>query len=108
MNDLPLTESIWCKIDFCGLKYVIGAVYKPPDSPLSIMESVYDYVATNIANKSNFIVAGDFNLPNIDWDTLEAGTTEVKHAQLLLDMVFNINMAQVVKEYTRRENAGSS
>lgn len=75
MIDLPWTFNIWCNVGYCGSYYVIGAAYMTRDSPLSALEVIYDYVSANHADKSKCIFAGDFNLPNIDWDNLEVGTT---------------------------------
>lgn len=47
------------------------------------------------------ILAGDFNLPTIDWHTLHPGTTDVKNCNLLLELMLNFNLIQLVKEGTR-------
>lgn len=108
MDDLPDAESVWCKITFCDKKYVIGAVYRPPDSPLSTIEIIYDFTIANFINEDNFILAGDFNLPKIDWSNLEVGNVDVKSSELILGMMFNLNLTQVVNEATRAEKTASS
>lgn len=100
MPDCPNTESLWCKIRFNEALFTIGAVYRPPDSPISYLESIYDYISANVTDRQKTIIAGDFNLPGINWDRCEAGLVENKSCELLLDIAFNYDLKQVVNEPT--------
>lgn len=101
MPDCPNTESLWCKIRFNEALFTIGAIYRPPDSPISYLESIYDYISANVTDRQKTIIAGDFNLPGINWERFEAGLVENKSCELLLDIAFNCDLKQVVNEPTR-------
>lgn len=56
----------------------------------------------------NFILAGDFNLPNIDWEAMEAGGCEHVTGDAFIDLAFSLNLVQVVKEFTRTQGRSQS
>lgn len=101
MADNPVNESVWCRIQLCGASCVIGAVYRPPNAPLSFLDSIQDYLCNTIPANTRVIVAGDFNLPGIQWEKLEIGTTDVRHCETLLDIAFSHDLTQIVTEVTR-------
>lgn len=83
-------------------------MYRPPNAPLAFLEELYDFLQKHITDSTKVIVAGDFNLPGIQWNTLSPGVTEKRDCELLLDMVFNFNLKQVVSEITRAgQHSGS-
>lgn len=47
------------------------------------------------------IMAGDFNLPHINWETLMPGNIEIASGDKLLKILFSHNLTQIVKEATR-------
>lgn len=101
-------ESVFCKIKINGIAVIIGAVYRPPNAPLSFMESIYDFLEKNVKGNEKVIIAGDFNLPGIHWDRLLPGSVNVKDSELLLEMAFNFNLRQVVTDITRQGQTTSS
>lgn len=46
-------------------------------------------------------MAGDFNLPAIDWDTLLINSTDFKNSEILFEIAFTHDLTQCVREATR-------
>ena len=70
-------------------KIIYCCCYRPPDPDLCWMDKFKTYLQTICDLYENIVIAGDFNLPNIHWETME-NTTGVNelffvHAQLLND-----------------------
>lgn len=62
-----------------------------------------------IRHKQNkIILAGDFNLPNIDWDRLNTGNAYNKHINIVFNTMLRYNLKQVVCEPTRVQGTCSS
>lgn len=101
INGCPGTESVLCKIMFGGTTYVIGAVYRPPNAPVGFLEAIQEYIFDSVPSNAHIIIGGDFNLPGICWSKLEAGSVDVKHCEILLDIAFNNDFTQIVNEITR-------
>lgn len=98
---VQVNESIFCKLQLNGVSIIVGAVYRPPNAPLSFLETLSDFLEGHIRDNTKVIIAGDFNLPGLRWDTLVPGATEVKDCELLLEIAYNFNLKQVVNEITR-------
>ena len=64
-------------------------VYRPPNSPASELEKLAELI--NKAEK-NSVLIGDFNLPNIDWDS----GTALGASRVVLDSVEDALMSQLV------------
>lgn len=75
--------------------------YIGPKCPSNILKSIQDYLCCNVPASARLIIAGDFNLPGIQWHSLESGSFDVTNCDTLLDIAFNQNLTQVVKEITR-------
>lgn len=98
---IPEHESIFCKMDFYGNSIVVGVVYRPPSADLAFLEQLYDYVQRFRGENVKFILAGDFNLPDIDWSTMSPAGTNVKHAETLINLAFSCGLTQIVSAPTR-------
>ena len=72
-SQIPLsdtTESVACKVQTNnGDTLIILTVYRPPNRDLLYMQNLCKLIEDlYIAHKESIIwIAGDFNLPNIDW-----------------------------------------
>lgn len=95
------TEILWCETSLGGVSYIVGAVYRPPNAPIEFLESMQDFLSNNVSPNTHLIIAGDFNLPGIQWNELEIGNTSSKHCEVLLDIAFSNDLTQVVNEVTR-------
>ena len=97
-NDLELlTISISLKETFTIC--VIYKFYNPPNSSVSYHTDLLNYLYS-LRSCSNIIIIGDLNLPNANWDcyTGVSGFT-----QDFCEIIFDLNLLQLVKEPTHRE-----
>jgi hypothetical protein len=102
------TESVYCKIDLQGNKsLLVGAIYRPPNTGTDYMDELCEemYTIRSRFNKSVTWIGGDFNLPDIKWDTNtingNSNTAAVNHR--LLDTISNAGLEQQVNFPTRNE-----
>lgn len=66
-NDSEL-EILWCRVKSQFSSVIIGACYRPPNSPSSFVDLInesIDYTASRY-NNCAMIFAADFNYPGID------------------------------------------
>lgn len=98
---IPKHESIFCKICFYGNSIVIGVVYRPPTADVAFLEQLYDYVQRFRGENARFVLAGDFNLPYVDWASMNAMGTNVRHSETLINIAFSCGLTQVVTATTR-------
>lgn len=51
--------------------------------------------------RTKLILASDFNLPNIEWPTMRAMGSNVRHSELLMNITFLCDLTQIVETCTR-------
>ena len=91
-------EALTVKVEWHN-PLILSCVYIPPNPPLSIVQDIISYLSnlSCLFTFSNVIVVGDFNLPDINWDSLSASTSI---SNLFCDFLFNNNLSQLVNEPT--------
>ena len=68
-GDISATESIWVELrNKKGEIILIGLYYRPPNSRQEIEEQICKEI-TDSSKKNRVVIVGDFNFPNIDWDS---------------------------------------
>lgn len=83
--------------------FTVCAVYRPPSSPPEFLTLLSDYMtATNLGK---IIIAGDFNLPSINWTDDHTFQTLDNP---LLDMMMACDLEQVVQDVTRLSGDGGT
>ena len=102
-------ESIWVNIEIAGWKnMLIGAFYQRPNekSTQFLEELATSLTKASKRKKTTVCLGGDFNEPDIDWDTLslKPGCKNPNVARKLLEIVHDFSLEQVVKEPTRQKN----
>lgn len=107
LENVPGVESAWINVKLRDAPLVIGVAYRPPNSNISCIEALADFVSAVKRKHSFFILAGDFNLPHIDW-RFSTSSTACPISELLLDMTFNNNLTQTVTECTHPLASGGS
>ena len=92
-------------------KLVVAVVYRPPDASLksfSQLLNVLRHVMDNLTDDYDIFVTGDFNFPQIDWESLRilsGGTQEANlSAQSLLNFMSFYLLSQMVTVPTRGQN----
>lgn len=65
------------------------------------------FLKWEILNKSNVILAGDFNAPNINWESDEVNGN-ITTSERLLEVLNEHGLNQLVRESTRRQSDSQS
>ena len=102
-------ETIFCKINQNRKPPIIVAcVYRPTDNNIETSAAISRDILEMRAKfkKSEFFIGGDFNLPDIDWATLEVkgGRYRKKISENILEACSDARLSQVVDEPTRKDN----
>ncbi len=87
---------------------IIGSLYRPPNSDHTYMEELCHQIKDlqQTYPRSTIWIAGDANLPDINWDKYTISGSNYKHSisQLLLDTMYDVCSEQIVKFPTRGNN----
>jgi len=102
-------EIVACRIDQNESQpLIICSLYRPPDNNLIYMKALCDTLADIAANHPNspIWIAGDINLPNINWDRncTSGNTYSVALCKLFLTFIEDYGLTQMVDFPTRRQN----
>lgn len=99
-------ESVTLKAFCSGRTFLLSAVYRPPDATSQFLHDLCDHLRSFSSNE--VIIAGDFNLPSVDWHYPFSNTGRCTDVGPLLDIMLNLDVQQVVTEPTRVCDASSS
>ena len=72
---------------------ILCTVYIPPNSDSDYLNSLLLYLSSLYISHDHIILVGDFNLPDIDWDTLTGTSLSSKY---FCDFVFQNNLCQLI------------
>lgn len=104
LEGIPHHESVWLEIKLPKTSLVLGTVYRSPGAPSSYLENLQQYLDGFATRNCRLVIAGDFNLPGINWTTFSTKSREAIDCQLLLDMAFSHDLTQVVNDSTRENS----
>lgn len=96
-------ESLCLRITCDGSSFIVIAVYRAPSADACFLTKLYDYATKH--SKSTIIIAGDLNLPNINWPSLSSSSSG-DHA--IFDIMLACNLNQAVNIPTRVQGTSSS
>ena len=71
--------------------------YASPNSPKVYYDDLFNFLLNFQAASDNLIIIGDFNFPDIDWDTLSGHSP---NSNQFCDMIFQTNLSQLINEPT--------
>lgn len=108
LDGIPDHESVWCKITYYDKSIIVGGVYRPPNAAPDYIEVIHDYLSKHTNSRSKIILAGDFNLPGINWNNGSHDGRDVASSELLLDVAFAFSLNQLVTDNTRITATSSS
>ena len=92
-------ELLWLRIFMGSVSIILGGFYRPPDSAEPCLLELQSSLPPN----SPIFVCGDFNMPNISWDTFTSFTND-KNAILLCSIAQDFALEQCVRLPTRGRN----
>lgn len=100
LPDIADVEYVIVKFVSGDFHLLVGAFYRPPSSPSSFFEKLNEFLCVHRSSKSNLLLVGDFNVPDVSWadefpDALSAS------AEPLVDIVLLHALTQLVKLPTR-------
>lgn len=96
-------EMVWASIRFGCQSMLVGAVYRCPQASIDVLQSLSEFLLTKTKQFSRIVMAGDFNLPDIDWNCVMPNAI-CNQSRLLVGIAFSNNLSQVVKCPTRVSN----
>lgn len=99
-------ESVTLKLSYGGRSFVLFAVYRPPDSPPQYLCDLADHMSK--FRRDKIYLVGDFNLPNIDWNSPFPSTNNDINASYMCDIMLIHNLQQGVKHPTRIHGEAAS
>ena len=100
------SEIVWAKLDIPGLKNVfVCSFYKPNENDQKSIDEL-EKSLSKIPRTSHIWALGDFNLPNIDWQTEQIipNCPCPSVYESLVTTIHDFGLEQVVKEPTRGKN----
>lgn len=100
-------DSLFCKLYVENVRYVLGAVYRPPSLPATILEVSEEYLHSYVKVEGKLIPAGDFNLPNIYLCNFCCQSSLLVNNKML-DIAFTFDLLQVIDNYTRIQNGSQA
>ena len=99
-------DVVACKLELCPLSVIIIAVYRPPNSDFTYLESLCHNIQQIIDSNpySTVWVVGDINLPNINWsdNSVSGYNYPIPFCNLVFDLFNNAGLEQLVTFPTRR------
>jgi len=103
-------EIIWTKVTLTQGQVLVGCFYRQPTNDMVALEQLrvsLSKLYTKGPITPNIIMGGDFNLPDILWDTLEIKKNPQYTKTLnekMIDIMQEYNLTQIVHEPTRGSN----
>ena len=71
-------------------------VHNPPNSFATYQQNFLNFLSNIMQSDNNVVILGDFNMPDICWTSLSAGSN---FSTLYCDMVFKYNFSQLIHIY---------
>lgn len=92
-------ESVWVDIFLNDKSYRVGAFYRPPNQSQELDVEMVKEIETACCNREkDLVIMGDFNFPNIHWDSL----SNIDHrSSVFVNCILDNFLSQVVHEPTR-------
>jgi ribonuclease P/MRP protein subunit RPP40 len=91
-------ECIWCEIEICKEKTLVGVCYRPPDSSKIQDEALFNMI--RLVSKEKLLIMGDFNFAELNWKNQEG----LDDDHLFMRCVNDNFLVQCVEDCTRGKN----
>ena len=103
-NNIPATlTSKPDHIEIISLHLTLCCIYIPPNSGNTLINDLTSHVSDLVSSHSNdidILLVGDFNMPDIDWDTLSSAAYP---SVLFCDFIFKNNHSQLIDKPTHNK-----
>ena len=99
-----LTEHIWLQIKLRGAdKLLVGCMYRSPSAnPHQSVEEIANLLhEVHLSAPSHLLITGDFNLPQIDWESSFCSASDTHYAHKFLATVQDCLLFQHITRPTR-------
>lgn len=93
---LPFPDSIEGISVMISPSLIISCVYIPPASSFTIHLALFDFI-NNLSKDFDQLILGDFNMPDINWQSLSASST---CSDMFCEAIYNRNLYQLVTKPT--------
>lgn len=94
-------ESAWCKLHLHKQSVVIGLFYRPPGSPIDTLHNLSHFMLSHNLQHGNLLLMGDFNVPGIDWSSLNYSGSDTAIGCELITQSLSLDLTQIVHSPTR-------
>ena len=100
-TDDGVCQCVLLTID--SLNTVVASIYRPPGTKLSSFKKVFAFIQDYLDNSGNcdVYITGDFNFPNIDWETLNISSELIINGILSAQALLDLMLSQVVEKPKR-------
>ena len=97
------SEQSWIEVGLAnGENIILGCIYRSPSSLVHNSESLRSLLKTAVLSKPrHFLVVGDFNYPNIDWEIGLSQDPETHSSHSFLETCRDLFLHQYVTQPTR-------
>ena len=102
-------EGVSCVLE--SIKFIVVSVYRPPDATHSfknLLCSLQKFMDSINSDEFTIYITGDFNFPNINWETLTAtqtlGSQNSQSSEALIGFMERNFLNQIVRSPTRYSN----
>lgn len=85
LQSLHGCENVWCRLFMNEIPLIVGTIYRPPVSSVEVFDRLNDHLSNVTNSRSRIILAGDFNLPGVDWDARNPGSLDKLHAESMFE-----------------------
>lgn len=96
-------EIVWAACFSASSKILIGACYRPPDAGPSFSDELRQSMAAAVQSYQceNVYLLGDFNFPDVDWQSLSSTS---RASAEFINLTLDFNLFQTVDAPTRGSN----
>lgn len=100
--DDSICECIFADVNLGNGVLRCGVVYRPPNASYDVSCALFEHVQQNLESVNDYIMLGDFNLPDINWSDYSVTSSSI--AAQLLTMCGRISAQQLVNFPTHESN----
>ena len=116
VSDHITYDDDYCQIIGCSienLKTMVFSLYRPENTSHNKFDDAMNFIQSSVSTKDeswNILITGDFNFPNISWETLDVkpgGDGCKKCAETLLRFMESNLLTQIIDQPTRFDQGGA-